>query len=87
MKLVLMRTATGKEDPELPLLQRISSLVTSLINCSPNKCFRVQVTDTSQHQQFRGDCVNQAFITFILHLSHLADALIQSDLQIGAFTL
>ena len=26
MKLVLMKTATGKEDPELPLLQRISSL-------------------------------------------------------------
>jgi hypothetical protein len=26
MKLALMRTATGKEDPELPLLQRIVSL-------------------------------------------------------------
>jgi hypothetical protein len=26
MKLALMRTATGKEDAELPLLQRISSL-------------------------------------------------------------
>ena len=26
MKLALMRTATGKDDPELPLLQRISSL-------------------------------------------------------------
>ena len=26
MELALMRTATGKEDPELPLLQRISSL-------------------------------------------------------------
>jgi hypothetical protein len=26
MKLSLMRTSTGKEDPELPLLQRISSL-------------------------------------------------------------
>ena len=26
MRLVLMRTATGKEDPELPLLQRRSSL-------------------------------------------------------------
>ena len=25
MKLTLMRTTTGKEDPELPLLQRISS--------------------------------------------------------------
>jgi hypothetical protein len=26
MKLALMRTAIGKKDPELPLLQRISSL-------------------------------------------------------------
>ena len=26
MKLALMRTATGKEDPELPLMQMISSL-------------------------------------------------------------
>jgi hypothetical protein len=26
IKLALMRTATGKEDPELPLLQRIHSL-------------------------------------------------------------
>jgi hypothetical protein len=26
MKLALMRTDTGKKDPELPLLQRISSL-------------------------------------------------------------
>jgi hypothetical protein len=49
IKLVPM-TATGKEDPESPLLRRISSLVTSLRNGSPNKCFRVQITDTSQHQ-------------------------------------
>jgi hypothetical protein len=26
MKLTLMRTATGKEDPQFPLLQRLSSL-------------------------------------------------------------
>jgi hypothetical protein len=32
------------------------------------------------------DNIPQAF-TLHLHLSHLADALIQSDLQIGAFTL
>ena len=51
MKLALMRTTSGKEDPELPLLQRICSLVTSLRNCSPNKCFRVQVTDTSTVQR------------------------------------
>ena len=40
MKLALMRTATGKEDPELPLLQRIRSLelpaskITAQINVS-----------------------------------------------------
>jgi hypothetical protein len=50
MKLALMRTPTGKEGPELPLLQRISSLElpaseSSTSECSPNKCFRVQVTD------------------------------------------
>ena len=40
MKLALLRTATGKEDAELPLLQVISSFrVTSLRNCSPDKCF------------------------------------------------
>ena len=128
IKLALMRTATGKEDPEWPLLQRIRSFelppseiaaqiskkkrqaiitlkherqsiweisrtlkvsssavtknikrydetgsredchrkgrprvtsaaedtfiwVTTLRNCSPNKSFRVQVTDTSQRQE------------------------------------
>jgi hypothetical protein len=39
-----MRTAAGKEDPELPLLQRISSLALSAseIAAQPND----QVTDT-----------------------------------------
>ena len=50
IKLSLMRTTTGKENPELPLLQRISSLELT----APH---RVQVTDTSQHQLFRGHCV------------------------------
>jgi hypothetical protein len=57
MKLSFTRTATGMEDPELPLLQRIPASVTSLRNCSPNICFRVQVTDASQHQVFRADCM------------------------------
>ena len=35
-------------------------------NCSPSKCFRVQVKYTSQHQLFRGDCVNQAFMVKLL---------------------
>jgi hypothetical protein len=37
MKLTLMRTATGKEDPELPLLHRINSFECTS-DCSPNKC-------------------------------------------------
>ena len=31
---------------------------------------RVQVTDTSQHQLFRGDCVNQAFIVVLLQINY-----------------
>ena len=70
MKLALMRTATGKEDPELPLLQRISSLVlpaseiTAQINASQSS------TDTSQHQLFRGDCMNQSFMVELLQRNY-----------------
>ena len=49
MKPALMRTAIGKEDPELTLLQRVSSFKL------PASEFAAQIkTDTSQHQQFRG---------------------------------
>ena len=47
MKLALMRTATVKEAPEFSAAEDKFIRVTSLRNCSPNKCFRVQVTDTS----------------------------------------
>jgi hypothetical protein len=46
MKLALMRTATGTTDPELPLLQRISSLeltahqIAAQINASQNSSNR-----------------------------------------------
>jgi hypothetical protein len=46
MKLALMRTATGKENPELPLLQRISSLELPALEIAA----QIKVTDTSQHQ-------------------------------------
>jgi hypothetical protein len=58
MNLALMRTTTGKEDPELHLLQSISSLelpdseIAAQINASQSSCNR--------HQLFRRDCVNQA---------------------------
>jgi hypothetical protein len=40
MKLALMRTATGKEDPVLPLLQRINFIrINCTSDCSPNTFF------------------------------------------------
>ena len=52
---------------------RISSLefirvrVTSLRNYSPNKCFtEFKLNETSQHQLFRGDYMNQAFMDELL---------------------
>jgi hypothetical protein len=66
-----MRTATGKEDPELPpAAEDMFIRVTSIRNYSPNKCFRVQVTDPSQHQLFRRDCMNQAFMVELLQRNH-----------------
>ena len=55
MKLSLMRTATGKEDPELPLLQRINSLElpASEIAAQTN----ASQSSRNSHQLFRGDCV------------------------------
>jgi hypothetical protein len=57
-----MRTARGKEDPDLPLLQRIRSLELPASDITA----KIKVTDTFQHQLFRGDCVNQAFMVKLL---------------------
>ena len=71
MKLALMRTATGKDDAELALLQRIRSLVLTAPQIAAQIMLRlVQVTDTSQHQLFIGDCVNQAFMVELLQRNH-----------------
>ena len=57
MKLALMRTATGKEDSELPLLQRISSLelpaseIAAQINASQSSSNRHISTSTVQRRQ------------------------------------
>jgi hypothetical protein len=62
-----MRTATGKKDPELPLLQRISSLELPASEIAAQiNAYGVQVTEISQHQLFRGDCLNQAFMVKLL---------------------
>ena len=64
-------TSSGMEDPEVPLLQRISSLELPASEIAPkNKCFRVEVTNTSQHQLSRGDSVNQAFMVKLLQRNY-----------------
>ena len=51
MKLALMRTATGMDDPELPLLQRISSLelpaseIAAQINPSSNRYININCSE------------------------------------------
>ena len=56
MKLALMRTTTGKEDPELPLLHRITSLeltahqIAAQINDSQSSSNRHILTSTVQRR-------------------------------------
>jgi hypothetical protein len=71
MKMALMRTATGKEDPGLPLLQRIHSLeltapqIAALINASQSN--RHISTSTIQR---RLHLSNQAFMVELLQRKH-----------------
>ena len=73
MKLVLMRTATGKEDPQLHLLQRIRSLelpaseIVVQINASQSLSNRLISTSTVQRLR---DCVNQAVMVKLLQRKH-----------------
>ena len=59
MKLALMRTATGKEDPELPLLQRIleltASQIAAKINASQRSSNRHISTSTVQSRLSESD--------------------------------
>ena len=56
MKLALIKTATGKEDPELPLLQKTSSLeltapqIADQINASQSSSNRLISTSTVQRR-------------------------------------
>ena len=65
MKLALMRTATGMEDPELPLLQRISSLkltapqIAAHINASQSSSNRHISTSTVQRRLCESDLHGQ----------------------------
>jgi hypothetical protein len=52
MKLAPMRTATGKEDPELPLLQRISSLEIT----APQNAAQINVVQSSSKRHLNINC-------------------------------
>ena len=71
MKLALMRTATGKEDTELPLLQRISSLelpaseIAAKMNASQSSSNRHISTSIVQRR-----LQNQAFMVELLQRNH-----------------
>jgi hypothetical protein len=71
MKLSLMRTTTGKEDPELPLLFiTVTSLRNRQLTAPQIALHTFQVTDTSQHPLFSGDCVSLAFMVEFLQRNH-----------------
>ena len=52
MKLALMRTATGMEDPELPLLQRISSLEST----APQLAAQIKGSQSSSNRHLSMNC-------------------------------
>ena len=72
MKLSLMRTATGKEDPELPLLQIISSLelqaseIAAQINASQSSSNR-HISTSTVSEETAG---NQTFMVDLLQRKH-----------------
>ena len=70
MKQALIRTAPGKEDPELPLLQRISSLELTEPHISAQINVSQPSSNTSQHPLFRGEYVTQALLVELLQRNH-----------------
>ena len=69
MKLELMRTATGKEDPELPLLQRMSSLELPGSHEDYLRNGRTRVTSAAEDTFIRVNCTsdyspNECFTEF-----------------------
>jgi hypothetical protein len=66
MKLALMRITTGKEDPELPLLQKISSFELP----APEIAAQRNASQSSSNRHLNINCsentVNQAFMVELL---------------------
>ena len=63
MKLALMGTATGKEDPELPLLQRISSLELPASEIAA----RINASQTSSNRHISASTVQRRLYESGLH--------------------
>ena len=69
MKLALKSTATGKEDPELPLLQRISSSELT----APQIAAQINPSQSSSNSHISTStvhCMNQAFMVELLQSNH-----------------
>ena len=57
MKRALMRTTTGQEDPELPLLQRIRSLELPVSHEDRHRKGRPRVTSAAEDKFIRVNCM------------------------------
>ena len=68
MKLALMRK--GKPRDASAAEDKIIGITALQIASQIKYNVSVQVTDTSQHQLFRGDCVNQAFLVESLQTNY-----------------
>ena len=66
MKLALVKPATGKEDPELPLLQKISSLEVT----APQIAAQINASQTHVNINCSEETVNQAFMVKLLQRNH-----------------
>ena len=76
MNLALMRTTTGKEDPELPLLQGISPLVelpaseiVAKIDASQSSSNR-HISSSTVQRRLCESGVNQVFMAELLKINH-----------------
>ena len=80
MKLALMRTVTGKEDPGISLLQRIRSLELTASQIAA----QINALQSSSKRHVRGDCVNQAFMVEMLQRNHYQRTPIRRKNLLGA---
>ena len=63
MKLTLMRTTTGKEDPELPLLQMIYSLELT----APQNAAQINASQSSSNRHISTSTVQRRLLESDLH--------------------